>query len=265
MNVDAYLERIGYSGSREPTVETLKNLHRSHLLAVPFENLDIALGRRIVPSAESFFDKIVRQRRGGFCYELNGLFGWLLKELRFPVTVLSARVCEGEEPGPEFDHLILLVKFEKELVADVGFGDSFLEPLPMKDIAVHQASEYRVTGSNPDLVLERRRENAGWQREYMFSLTPRRLVDFSGMCDYHQTSPASNFTRRTICSLATPTGRVTLSGRRAIVTTAAGREERDVADAEEYRGLLRTWFGIDLRDRRLVKKLFTNCVEGVTS
>jgi N-hydroxyarylamine O-acetyltransferase len=260
MDVDAYLERIGYSGSREATAETLSHLHRSHLLSVPFENLDIALGRRIVPSVESFFDKIVSQRRGGFCYELNGLFGWLLKELRFPVTMLSARVCDGELPGPEFDHLVLLVKLEKDLLADVGFGDSFLEPLPMKETAVHQDSAYRVTGLNPELALERRRGDAGWQREYVFSLTPRRLADFSGMCDYHQTDPASNFTRRTLCSLATPTGRVTLSGRRAIVTTASAREERDVADEEEYRGLLRTWFGIDLRDRILVQKLFASGV-----
>ena len=209
----------------------MSHLHRSHLLAVRHvENLDIALGRRIVPSVESFFDKIVNQRRGGFCYELNGLFGWLLKELGFPVTVLSARVCDGEQPGPEFDHLVLLVKLEKDLLADVGFGDSFLEPLPMKETAVIKDSAYRVTGLHSELALERRRGDAGWRQMHVIA-DPRRLADFSSICDYHQTNPASNFTRRTLCSLATPTGRVTLSGRRAIVTTSTNREERDITRA----------------------------------
>ncbi|TDI15991.1 MAG: arylamine N-acetyltransferase, partial [Acidobacteria bacterium] len=101
MEINAYLKRIGYRGSRQPTAETLRQLHRAHLLAVPFENLDIPLGHPIVLSLPSFYDKIVRRRRGGFCYELNGLFGWLLEQLGFTVVMLSARVFEGAQPGPE--------------------------------------------------------------------------------------------------------------------------------------------------------------------
>src|SRR4029453_8294667 len=122
MNVDAYLERIGHSGSTTPTPQTLKALHRAHLLTVPFENLDIALGVPIELDLEAFFDKIVVRRRGGFCYELNGLFGWLLRELRFPVATLSARVLDGGRIGPDFDHMLLLVRLEDRLIADVGFG-----------------------------------------------------------------------------------------------------------------------------------------------
>jgi N-hydroxyarylamine O-acetyltransferase len=256
MDVDAYLERIGYVGSREPTAETLRHLHRSHMRAVPFENIDIQLGRRIVLSLDSIFDKIVHQRRGGFCYELNGLFGWLLERLGFAVTLLSARVCDGGRPGPEFDHLTLLVGLERRVIADVGFGDSFLEPLSLEDrgVAVHQGSEYRVTGSDPELVVERRRDS-DWQQQYVFSLTPRELSEFGGMCEFHQTSPESGLTRRAICSLATPAGRVTLSGGRLIMTTALGREERDVTDEEEYRTLLKTWFGIDLGHGAPIRKL----------
>src|SRR3954447_25028309 len=105
MEIDAYLKRIAYRGSREPTVETLRQLHRAHLLAVPFENLDIPLGNPIVLSVPSFYDKIVERRRGGFCYELNGLFAWLLEQLGFHVELLSAGVFSGNRPGPEFDHL----------------------------------------------------------------------------------------------------------------------------------------------------------------
>ncbi len=259
MDVEAYLERIGYSGSRDATAETLARLHRSHMLAVPFENLDIALGRRIIPSVEAFFDKIVGRRRGGFCYELNGLFAWLLEQLGFAVTLLSARVWDGARPGPEFDHMTLLVKLEERtFIADVGFGDSFLEPLRLIDaeIAMHRTTAYRVTGLHPELVLESRRGDEEWLRQYLFSLTPRSLSEFSGMCEYHQTSPASHFTRKSICSLATPEGRVSLSDRRAIVTTTSGRVERPIADVEEYRTLLAEWFGMDLGGPMLVQKVF---------
>jgi N-hydroxyarylamine O-acetyltransferase len=107
-----------------------------------------------------------------------------------------------------------------------------------------------VTGADPELRVERRKAKSEWQRQYVFSLIPRRLSDFGAMCEYHRTSPESHFTRKVVCSIATATGRVTVSGRRAIVTTASGRNERDIVDVDEYRRLLKTWFGIDLRDGR---------------
>jgi N-hydroxyarylamine O-acetyltransferase len=256
--IDAYLERIGYAGPRTPTLETLIQLHRAHLLSVPFENLDIALGRRIEPSIDAFFDKIVRDRRGGFCYELNGLFAWLLGRLGFAATMLSARVWNGDRPGPEFDHMALLVELDRgRVLADVGFGDSFLEPLPLGEPGpgIHQGTTYRVSGAHPELVLERRKQGGEWERQYIFSLTSRHLSEFAAMCAYHQTSPASHFTRNSVCSIATPSGRVTISGRRAITTSGAGRDERAIADAEQYRELLANWFGIDLGDRTLVQRL----------
>jgi N-hydroxyarylamine O-acetyltransferase len=126
MNVEDYLQRLGYNGDRIPNAETLRNLHHAHLLAVPFENLDIHLGRPIVLDEKSLYEKIVRRRRGGFCYEANGLFAALLRELGFNVALLSARVMDGGKLGPEFDHLTLLVQLEERWLADVGFGDSFL-------------------------------------------------------------------------------------------------------------------------------------------
>src|SRR4051812_21511122 len=106
----AYLARIGYAGSLAPTIETLRALHRAHLHAVPFENLDIHLGRPIKLDRGAFFRKIVGERRGGFCYELNGLFADLLAFLDFDVSLLSARVArEAGGFGPEFDHLAVLV------------------------------------------------------------------------------------------------------------------------------------------------------------
>src|SRR5574341_1574684 len=131
MNAAAYLERIAYSGSREPNLQTLQTLHRAHLLAVPFENLDIHLGRPIVLDQDKLFEKIVLERRGGFCYECNGLFGALLREMGFQVTLLSARVriSDGSGFGPEFDHLVLRVELGEPWLADVGYGGGFREPL----------------------------------------------------------------------------------------------------------------------------------------
>ncbi len=256
MERDAYLKRIEYTGTREPTAETLRQLHRAHLLAVPFENLDISLGHPIVLSLPSFYDKIVRRRRGGFCYELNGLFGWLLEQLGFAVVMLSARVFDGTQPGPEFDHLVLLIEMKEPMIADVGFGDSFLEPLRLDagEEDVQNGSSYRLTGSDSERVLQRRRESECESR-YVFSLTPRRLAEFSAMCQRQQTSSESIFVRKAVCSLARPDGRITLSNSRLIMTAGERREEREVAGEEEYRALLRTHFGVDLGEEARVDRL----------
>src|SRR5712692_598787 len=110
LDVSAYLRRIDHAGPIAPTRETLHSLHRAHMFAVPFENLDIHLGRKIVCDEGRFLHKIVNERRGGFCYELNGALAALLRALGFQVTLLSARVGRDDgSDGPEFDHLTLRV------------------------------------------------------------------------------------------------------------------------------------------------------------
>jgi N-hydroxyarylamine O-acetyltransferase len=128
VDVDAYLARIGYTGAREPGERVLAELHRAHMLAVPFENLDIHLGVENVLDPEHVFDKIVTRRRGGWCYELNGLFALLLEALGFEVTRYSAAVVVSE-PTPDFVHLTLRVDLDRPWLADVGFGASFTRPL----------------------------------------------------------------------------------------------------------------------------------------
>src|SRR5215204_4139344 len=134
LDTKAYLERINYSGPLEPTAETLRRLQLAHLLAVPFENLSIRAGEPIVLDDEALFDKVVARRRGGFCYELNGLFAALLRALGFEVEMLSAAVWgDARGFGREFDHMALLVKLEERWLADVGFGESFVEPLRLDE------------------------------------------------------------------------------------------------------------------------------------
>jgi N-hydroxyarylamine O-acetyltransferase len=247
VNLAAYLERIGYSGPVSPDEETLRQIHRAHLLAVPFENLDIAWGKTIEVNQEAFVRKVVERRRGGFCYELNGAFAALLQALGFRVTLLSARVArEDGSYGREFDHLALRVDLEQPWLADVGFGDSFVDPLRL-EAGLEQdqtVGRFRIEQAGNALRLERRRVDGEWTPEYRFSLEPRRLEEFEGMCHYHQTSPQSSFTQKRVCSLATPKGRVTLSDMKLITTSEGGRAERLLESDADWRAILADHFGI---------------------
>jgi N-hydroxyarylamine O-acetyltransferase len=251
LNIKAYLERINYIGSLAPTAETLRELQVAHLLAVPFENLSIHAGEPIVLGDEALFDKIVEHKRGGFCYEANGLFAALLRELGFDVVMLSAGVANAEgEFGPDFDHMALMVTLEQRWLVDVGFGDSFLEPL-LLDERGEQAQGSRVYRIVPDgthLILMQRNQGEEWEAQYRFTLQPHVYADYADMCRYHQTSPQSHFTRARICSRATREGRISLSEMRLITTSKhGGRQERTLTSQEEYASILREHFGIAMK------------------
>jgi N-hydroxyarylamine O-acetyltransferase len=260
LDIYDYLERINYRGSLEPTQQTLQALQEAHLLAVPFENLSIHYGQPIILQQEALFDKIVRRRRGGFCYELNGLFAWLLRQLGFRVTLLSARVSNAAGVfGPEFDHLTLLIHrlSGADWLADVGFGDSFRSPLRFvavleqdgKDGHAYRLQRQQAENDSNNMwdswILQQSRDG-NWQAQYRFTLQSHELADFTEMCHYQQTSPASHFTQKRICSLATPTGRISLSDLRLILTTGHEREERVLANEEEYTAALVEYFGVVL-------------------
>ena len=286
LNPSSYFARINYSGPIGPSADTLRGLHRTHMLAVPFENLDIRLGRPIVCDEAGFLHKIIDERRGGFCYELNGAFAALLRTLGFEVTLLSARVAGADGSyGPEFDHLTLRVDLPAvsgtAWLADVGFGDSFIEPLLMQpnleqsqigrlyrlsqsevetkgqsELAIESVFHLDVRAedsSSPEKSQNREKSpdkekslDNKWKRQYSFTLQPRELSDFAPMCRYHQTSPESHFTRQRICSRATPEGRITLSDWKLIETRNGRRMERELAGDGEWRATLRELFKIDL-------------------
>jgi N-hydroxyarylamine O-acetyltransferase len=254
VDVAAYLARISYTGPTTPTDETLRTLHRAHLLAVPFENLDIALGRKIVLDEDAILRKIIDQRRGGFCYELNGALAALLSAVGFQTTLLSARVARdtGGE-SPEFDHLTLRVDLEHPWLVDVGFGESFLEPLRLESgrNQTDPAGTFRLMPSGERLQLEKLGRNGNWKPQYSFTQIPRKLEDFAAMCHYHQTSPESHFTQNRICSRATPEGRITLSGMKLIVTRNGHREQSELTSEHERENALKKYFGIELHNRTL--------------
>jgi N-hydroxyarylamine O-acetyltransferase len=248
LDIKAYLERINYRGPLAPDAETLRRLQVAHLLAVPFENLSIHAGQPIILEDEALFAKIVGRRRGGFCYEVNGLFAALLRGLGFDVQMLSAGVARAEGGfGPDFDHMALMVSLEQRWLADVGFGDSFLEPLRLDERGEQEQGgrAYRIVPDGAHLILARREGGGEWEAQYRFTLRPYTYSDFAEMCRYHQTSPQSHFTRGRVCSRATGAGRVTLSEMRLITTSEGGeRQERTLLSQEEYEATLREHFGI---------------------
>ncbi len=253
MELATYLKRIQYFDPVKPDVETLHGLQRTHLLTVPFENLDIELRRPIRLDLESLWDKIIVRRRGGFCYEVNGLFAWLLREIDFDVTYLNARVYNRSgELGIPFDHLALLVKIPDEpgrWLADVGFGDSFNEPLNFEERGEQPQGlrTYRLEQLPDGYVTWQKDYDGSWEHQYFFDLQPHQFpADYEASCLYHQTSPKSSFTRSSIISRATPDGRVSLERGKLILTQNGQRSERPLENEAEYHTLLKHYFGFDL-------------------
>jgi N-hydroxyarylamine O-acetyltransferase len=263
MDVQAYLDRINYDGPLDPNEDTLRRLQLAHLLAVPFENLSIHADEPIVLDDELLFRKIVERRRGGFCYELNGLFSTLLRTIGFDVARLSAQVADGAGNfSPDFDHMALLVTLDDQWLVDVGFGDSFVEPLRLRTSEPQDCSKakvkgkkekvkeeitYRIVADREYLMLWQLKgadRNSDGKPQYRFKLNSYQYSDYVARCEYHQKSPESHFTKSRICSRLTASGRITLSGMNFITTEGVEKHERSVRDQEEYAELLREHFGI---------------------
>ena len=257
MEIKKYLERIGYKGTPTLTYETLWNLQLLHLRSVPFENLSIHLNEPIILKHESLFNKIVLNKRGGFCYELNGLFAALLRQLGFNVSMLSAGVAKTDGGfGPDFDHMILMVLLEDRWLIDVGFGDSFQQPLLIdeREVQVQGDRLYRIENDGSYLILKEKKKDDEWKAQYRFSLQSRGLSDYSEMCLYHQTSPGSDFTQKRICTIAKHKGRITLSNMRFIETRDDERRERILKNESEYARILKEEFGIVLKSKIKISK-----------
>ncbi len=176
--LDRYCARIGYAGPRDATLTTLRALHRAHLLAIPYENLDIHLGLPLTLDREAMFTKLVDERRGGWCYEMNGVFGRVLETLGFSVRYLSGAVGRAERGWrAQGNHLVLLVTLDRPWIADVGFGDGFLTPLPLEVGHFRQDFlQYRGLARWP--ALARAQPSLRWCRRlrlHAHRASPRRL------------------------------------------------------------------------------------------
>lgn len=257
INKDAYLSRLGLlPDDLEPNDEVLRLLQRKHLLTVPFENLDIHWKRPIVLDVERFHNKIVNERRGGFCYELNGLFNELIKSLGFQTRLISARVFNGTEHGPEFDHAAIIVTIgEDEYLADVGFGDFTTEPLRFSlGAEQHDPAGVFVIRRFDDEYLEvAKRDGDEWKSEYIFKNVSRELSEFTDMCDFQQYSPDSHFTKGKLCSILTEDGRKTLTDKAFITTIGGKRSESLIGSEQEFNQVLLAEFRISVPTKEIDK------------
>jgi N-hydroxyarylamine O-acetyltransferase len=250
MDTAKYLRRIGIENFQIPVnAENLKFLQKQHLLNIPFENLDIHWKRPILLDTEAFYGKIIGEKRGGFCYELNGLFNELLRNLGFQTRLVSARVSDGKGGfSNEYDHLAIIVKIgESEYLADVGFGAFSAEALRVVT-NLEQRDETGVFVVKPfeDGYLEvAKKDDDAWRSEYIFKPLGRDLTEFAEMCNFHQTSPESHFTRGKVCSLMLENGRKTLTDKKFIETRNGEKRETEITSDDKFNAQLAREFGIE--------------------
>ncbi len=246
-NLRAFLDRIGFRGVARPDLATLCELQRSHVYTVSFENLDVQLRRPVGLDLERCFDKIVNKRRGGWCYELNGVFGWALQEIGFNVMRVSAGVMR-ERAGDEQlgNHLCLLVQLEQDYLVDVGFGGSLSRPLPLRE-ATHDQSPYRITLSKTNDNYWRFSELA---RGAPFSFDFRSEVADEALlaekCAMLQQSAESTFVQNLVVQKRTDDMHIALRGRVLTTLRATGEERTILASAEELVSVLQNSFELNV-------------------
>ncbi len=258
MNLTEYLDRIHFTGRVGVNVETLFAIHRAHLLNITYENLDIHRGLYVPLDEEHFFTKIVVERRGGWCYEMNGLLAWVLRELGFSVRLLAGSVNRpilGDRATG--NHLCLLVHLNQPYLVDVGFGNGILEPLPLKSGKYHQR-EFTY-GLHQERDYWHFSNHPGLGPGFDFTLIPYQLNDFTARCHDLQTASDSGFVRVTVCHRRTEQGYVTLKGLSFRTVSPHLDSERILGTYSEYVQVLRDHFAITLPDsEQLWEKVWTS-------
>jgi len=254
MNIAQYLERIDYRDVPAADIKTLAALMECHVRHVPFEDLDIQAGIPITLDIKLFYEKVIISKRGGYCYELNGLFCELLRQFGFKAHMLSARVANGKDCSPEYDHMTLMVEVESDKwLVDVGFGDFSLVPLQIgtDNIQTDGRNVYRVN----KVIVEGKeyysaeRWNEGRQQyvsQYIFSLTSHPLQDFAPRNHYQQTEAESHFMKTLMCSLPTEHGRVSMINNRMVFTEKGQKREEVIKDEVHRQNYLATYFNISM-------------------
>lgn len=259
MDPSRYFDRLGldYAYVAAPDRGVLETLQREHVTTIPFETLAVTgdphghrRGDGVTLDPDACYEKIVEDGRGGFCYELNSLFGSLLDTLGYDVERRAAMVVSDGDPGPPANHLTNVVDLDRRYVVDVGLGVPALRrPLPLdgEEREDEAGVAWRVTDSNrpdTDYAVQYREPGAEWDVRYVFADESRDLSYFEATCDYLTSAPESPFTGDPVVSIATHDGYRKLGP--ATLTRSIGEEttERDV-DPEEWYDLLDLEFGLD--------------------
>lgn len=264
--VDAtrYLARLGFAHDEPPApgLDWLERLQYAHVTTVPFENLSITgypfddqAGPGVDLALEALFEKIVADRRGGFCYELNGLFGWLLTELGFDTHRLAAMVIGDDgDVQPPANHHTNLVRLDRPYIVDVGLGlPTLRRPVPLDGDPIRDGAgvEWRTAESDrPDtdsLMQFREAPDEDWTDRYYFSTTPRDLSYFRAPCDFLQSAPESPFTGDPIVTKATESGHLKLT-RDRLIHRIDGQSDGRAVEPDDWPAVADREFDLQLRD-----------------
>jgi len=252
MHVDRYLERVGLSGPLTPNLVSLRALHRAHLTSIPYENLDVQFGRPVTIEIPAIYEKIVVNKRGGWCYEMNGIFGWALKELGFRVTRVTGSVMrQVMGDASNGNHLVLKVELDEGLyLGDVGFGDGPLEPIRVAP------GKFTTHGFSFDLA----QVDENWWRlhnhprggapSFDFNVAPADETLFATKCSWLQTAQESIFVQNAVCQRFTPAGISILRGR--TIRRIAGESASDTLlnSADEFIHVLESEFALNVPEAR---------------
>jgi N-hydroxyarylamine O-acetyltransferase len=247
MDSNEYLKRIGYFNEIMTNDETLIQLHEHHVFQVPFENIDVHYNRLFDLELENIYKKVVVNFRGGFCYELNALFNELLNNLGFNSRIIAARIFDdGNNLGPEYDHMSIYVQTDKRYLADVGFGDLFTKPLEIREgIQSDGRNLFKIEKFNDqDFVLSMCSDKTNFYKKYIFNLKEVPINEFYEICLDKQTNPQSYFVKNTVCTKPTRSGRLTLFNNKLIEKRDTERIEKLIYNNAELSTVLRTLFGV---------------------
>jgi N-hydroxyarylamine O-acetyltransferase len=246
--LDGYLKRVGLTHAGPPDLDTLRRLHAAHVAAIPFENLDILLGRGVGLELDTLRDKLIARRRGGYCFEQNTLFLAILRELGYEAVAMEARVRAGGTALRPRTHMVLVAEIDAAgWLADVGFGgEGMLEPVPMDGTASMPFAglTYRVVEEAELRVLQMGR-GAAWEDQYAFALQPVPAVDFEMANWFTSTYPRSPFVRTLTVQRTTRDVRYVLRYPSYTEIRESGSVTRDISRGELL-PLLRDTFLIEL-------------------
>lgn len=260
MDIDAYMKRIGFDKKLDLSYNVLEQLVYNHAMSIPFENIDIQNKVPIRLDTSAFYNKVIHGGRGGYCYELNGLFYELLSSVGYNVRRVMSRVANGKSIGPEFDHLALIVTIaEEEYLVDVGFGDFALKPLHLSTNSLQSddRATFRIDnhgmldGKHYKKVEKESPLNKELLLKYYFTTDAQELNDFANMNKHQQISPDSHFVRNYICTMPTEQGRMSILNNKAVFTYKDKKRSRKVND-DERAYLVSKYFGISIGREGLV-------------
>jgi N-hydroxyarylamine O-acetyltransferase len=254
-DLSAYFARISYTGPRKPALAVLREIVFTHATSIPYENLDVLLGRPVRLDITSLTDKLVHRRRGGYCFEHNTLLLHVLEALGFVVVGLAARVVRGrpaDDPGPRIHMLLRVALPEGDFLADVGYGGLTLTAPVRLEAGPEQGTPHepvRLVALADDEFEMRARLDDSWMPLYRFTLIRQLAVDYELANWFTSTHPAVLFANNLLMARPDPNRRHTLFNRDFAIRHRNGLvERRELSDAAELGEVLIRYFRVELPD-----------------